>query len=127
MKLLLDQCIPRGAAGALRDAGLDAVHTGECDLSTASDSAILSFAREQQRIIISLDSDFHLLMARENATSPSVIRIRQEGLRTEAVTSLILSILDPCKEDLLHGALVSATQEQVRIRLLPLNKHRDDR
>jgi len=126
MKLLLDQGIPRGSAVALRDAGLDAVHTGECDLSTASDSAILAFAREQQRIVISLDSDFHVLMARENATAPSVIRIRQEGLRAESAASLILSVLDLCKEDLLHGALVSVTQERVRLRLLPLNQPSDN-
>ena len=122
MKILLDQGIPRGAAVALRDAGFDAIHTGECDLATASDSLILSVARQQQRIIVSLDSDFHMLMASENATSPSVIRIRQEGLRAEAATALILSVLDMCRDDLLHGALISATQRQVRIRLLPLSQ-----
>jgi predicted nuclease of predicted toxin-antitoxin system len=123
MKILLDQCIPRGAAAALRDAGFDAVHVGECDLSAAPDSLILSVARQQQRIIVSLDSDFHMLLAGENASSPSVIRIRQEGLRAEAATDLILSVLNACKDDLLHGAMISATQEQVRIRLLPLSKH----
>ena len=122
MKILLDQGIPRGAAAALRDAGFDAVHTGECDLSTAPDSRILSIARQQQRIIVSLDSDFHMLMARENATSPSVIRIRQEGLGAEAAADLILSVLETCKDDLLRGALISATQRQVRVRLLPLSQ-----
>ena len=122
MKILLDQGIPRGVAIALGDAGFDAIHTGQCDLSTASDSLILSVAREQERIIVSLDSDFHMLMASKNATSPSVIRIRQEGLRAEAAADLILSVLDMCKDDLLHGALISATQKQVRIRLLPLSQ-----
>jgi predicted nuclease of predicted toxin-antitoxin system len=123
MKILLDQCIPRGAAAALRDAGFDAVHVAECDLSTAPDSLILSVARQQQRIIISLDSDFHMLLASENATAPSVIRIRQEGLRAKAAAVLIRSVLDTCKDDLLHGAMISATQKQVRIRLLPLSQH----
>ena len=37
MKLLLDQGLPRSAAELLRQKGLDAVHTGECGLSVASD------------------------------------------------------------------------------------------
>ena len=37
MKLLLDHGLPRSAAGLLRDAGMDAVHTGERGLATASD------------------------------------------------------------------------------------------
>ena len=81
MRILLDQGVPRGAAAVLSNAGHNAIHTGQCGLATASDSQILSVAREQQRIIVSLDSDFHSLIARQNATGPSVIRIRQEGLR----------------------------------------------
>ena len=52
MKILLDQGLPRLSAQALRDAGVDAVHTGECGLSTASDSEIPATAREQGRIVI---------------------------------------------------------------------------
>jgi len=122
MKILLDQGVPRGAAAILGNAGFDTVHTGQCGLSTAPDPAILSAARQQQRVVVSLDSDFHMLIARENATSPSVIRIRQEGLRAEAMAELLLSVLKQCKDDLLRGALISATQKQVRIRLLPLSQ-----
>ena len=45
MKLLLDQGLPRSAAGLLRQEGLDAVHTGECGLSVASDYEILAAGR----------------------------------------------------------------------------------
>ena len=40
--------------------------------------------------------------------------------RGAAATGLVLSVMDMCKNDTLHGALISATQKHVRIRLLPL-------
>jgi len=126
MKILLDQGLPRLSAQALRDAGVDAVHTGECGLSTASDSEILATAREQGRIVISLDSDFHRLMALSGAVEPSVVRIRQEGLRAEAAASLILSVLRRGEEALRCGALVSVTFDRIRLRHLPLERHRGD-
>ena len=126
MKILLDQGLPRLSAQALRDAGVDAVHTGECGLSTASDSEILATAREQGRIVISLDSDFHRLIALSGAAEPSVVRIRQEGLQAEAAANLILSVLRRGEEDLRSGALVSVTLDRIRLRHLPLERHRRD-
>ena len=124
MKLLLDQGLPRSAAQALRDVGLDAVHTGECGLATSSDSAILGAAREQGRIVVSLDSDFHKLMALANAGAPSVIRIRIEGLRAKEAADVIHSVVQRCRDDLDKGALVSVAQDRIRMRRLPLREHR---
>ena len=42
---------------------------------------ILDFARTGQRVIITLDSDFHTILAVTNASSPSVILIRLEALK----------------------------------------------
>lgn len=76
MRLLLDQGLPRTAADLLHSAGMDAVHTGECGLATASDIAILEYTRAEDAIVVTLDADFHALMALSGATQPSVIRIR---------------------------------------------------
>ena len=67
MKLLLDQGLPRSSAELLRQEGLDAVHTGECGLSEASDDAILAAGRAQGRTVVTLDSDFHTILALEEA------------------------------------------------------------
>jgi predicted nuclease of predicted toxin-antitoxin system len=120
MKLLLDQCLPRSAAGLLRDAGIDAVHTGECGLSTAADSVILDYARDQDRVIVTFDSDFHALLALTNAAGPSTIRIRIEGLRAKATTNIIRSILKRCRDDLTSGVAISVTEKQIRLRNLPI-------
>jgi predicted nuclease of predicted toxin-antitoxin system len=64
----------------LRDAGWDAVHAIELGLSRASDASILDYARTDQRVICTLDADFHALLVTSGYGNPSVIRIRQEGL-----------------------------------------------
>jgi predicted nuclease of predicted toxin-antitoxin system len=47
----------------------------------ASDAVILDYAREEGRVIVTLDADFHTLLALTGATFPSVVRVRIEGLR----------------------------------------------
>ena len=61
MKLLLDQGLPRSAASLLRAADIDTVHTGEIGLATADDESIIQVARQQERVVITLDADFHSL------------------------------------------------------------------
>lgn len=74
MKLLLDQGLPRSAASLLRAAGVDTVHVGEIGMSAVSDSAILAQGQAEQRVVVTLDADFHALLALSGATAPSVIR-----------------------------------------------------
>jgi len=120
MRLLLDQGLPRSSAVMLCGAGVDALHAGECGLATASDEALLKTAREQGRAVITLDADFHALLALGGASGPSVIRIRIEGLRAEALVNLVRTVLDRCGEDLAKGAVVSVTQRQIRVHRLPV-------
>src|SRR5262245_45464493 len=107
MKLLLDQGLPRSAAEELRLAGIDALHVGEIGLATAEDAEILRRAREDARIVVTLDADFHALLARLGAVEPSVIRVRIEGLRATALSHLVQVVLCQCDEDLEQGAVVT--------------------
>lgn len=120
MKLLLDQGLPRGAADLLRTAGLDAVHVAEIGCSTAEDHEILQKAREADRVVVTLDADFHALLALSGAAAPSVIRIRIEGLKADAVSQLLQSVIATCTDDLKSGAMVSITENRIRVRRLPL-------
>jgi predicted nuclease of predicted toxin-antitoxin system len=120
MKLLLDQGLPRSTAFLLRAAGIEAIHVGERALATAPDSAILEVARQEERIVVTLDADFHALLVLSGSASPSVIRIRIEGLRTEPLAALLVDVLKLCKDDLSRGAMVSVTEHGVRVRRLPL-------
>lgn len=120
--LLLDQGLPRSAADRLRNSGWDAVHTGEIGLSAASDSTILAFAREHNRVVVTLDADFHALLAVGGGQSPSVVRIRREGLDAEALAKLLLAVLPQLESALHEGAMVSVLDDSVRVRLLPVKK-----
>jgi predicted nuclease of predicted toxin-antitoxin system len=120
MKLLLDQGLPRSTVLHLSKAGIDATHVGEAGLATASDAKILKFANQSGNIVVTLDADFHALLALSGVAGPSVIRVRIEGLRGEALASLRITVLKVCRDDLNKGAMVSVTENGFRIRQLPL-------
>jgi predicted nuclease of predicted toxin-antitoxin system len=118
--ILLDQGLPRTAASALRDDGWDVLHTGDIGLSRSSDAAILDYARKEGRIIITLDSDFHTILALTNASAPSVIRIRLEGLKGPELASLIKTIWLKVEVHVRKGAMVSVTEAGIRIKSIPM-------
>jgi len=124
MKFLLDQGLPRSTAALLRQSGIDSVHVGEIGLASAEDVTILEEGRRSGQVVVTSDADFHALMALSGETSPSVIRIRIEGLRAEAYTRLLKEILQSCEKDLETGALVSVQPGRMRVKRLPLIQKR---
>ncbi len=122
MRLLLDQGLPRSSAEILRNKGWDIQHTGEIGMSRATDRQILEYARDEQRIVITLDSDFHAILAVENLDSPSVVRIRQEGLRGPELAELVEKIWSRIGQQLENGAMATITEKAIRIRKIPLHE-----
>lgn len=70
-------------------------------------------------MIVTLDSDFHALLALSNARKPSVIRIRREGLGGPEVAKLLDQIWSKCKDAIQQGAMVTVTENKIRVRYLP--------
>lgn len=95
--------LPRSTVLHLQNAGIEAAHVGDKGLAAASDAKILDFGRQEGRVVVTLDADFHVLLALSGATGPSVIRIRIEGLRAENLASLLVNVLQVCKDDLMEG------------------------
>jgi hypothetical protein len=54
------------------------------------------------------------------ANSPSVIRIRIEGLKGVALASVLIRVLATVAAELAVGAVVSVTTFKIRVRLLPI-------
>lgn len=102
----------------LREAGIDAIHVSKIEMFEAEDAEILQRAKEEERVVATLDVDFHTLLALNEATSPLVIRI---GLkRAQAITDLLLMVIAECEDDLLQGVAVTVEPSCIRIRRLPL-------
>jgi predicted nuclease of predicted toxin-antitoxin system len=120
MKLLLDQGLPLSAAALLRDASFDTIHVGEIGMSEAEDAEIIQRARDERRVVATLDADFHTLLTLDEASSPSVIRIRIERLRASALTDLLLRVIAECEEELEQGSAITVEPSRIRIRRPPL-------
>lgn len=90
------------------------------EMQQASDREILDYARMQQRVCVTLDADFHGLLAVNNMESPSVVRIRQEGLKGSDVAQLLRGIWPMIETKVERGAMVTVTEKNVRIRYLPI-------
>jgi predicted nuclease of predicted toxin-antitoxin system len=120
MKLLLDQGLPRTAAALLCEVGIDAVHVADIGMAAALDEQIVARAHAEGRVVVTLDADFHAILALTRATGPSVIRIRVEGLRGEDLARRIRVVLGACSGDLATGAVVSADMTRIRLRRLPI-------
>jgi predicted nuclease of predicted toxin-antitoxin system len=120
MKFLLDQGLPRSTVQHLQAIGLEAEHVGDLGLATATDEAILAEGRARDAIVATLDADFHAILARSGAASPSVIRIRIQGLKGEDVARFIDRVVQAVESDLLAGAAVTVTDRRLALRRLPL-------
>lgn len=120
MRFLLDQGLPRSTVQHLQAVGLEADHVGALGLATATDAAILAEASARGASVVTLDADFHALLARSRAASPSVIRIRIQGLKGEDVARVIDQAVRAVKSDLLAGAAVTVTERRLALRRLPL-------
>ena len=118
MKLLLDQGLPRGTASILRAQGLDVLHVCEIGMSRADDFAVLQRARDEARVAVTLDADFHSILAISGQASPSVIRIRIEGLRADRLAALLIDVIAEAKKALDSGALLTVQSHRIRIRKL---------
>lgn len=120
MRWLLDQGLPRTAADLLRGLGMDAVHVGEIGMAGATDRGITNIAGQQDRIIVTLDSDFHAILALSGTQKPSVIRIREEGLKAAEVCKFITGARDLFANELMAGCVLSVTSTKARLRMLPI-------
>lgn len=120
MRVLLDQGLAPSTAALLRTNGWDAVHVSELGMERAEDTEILTLARNTERICITLDHDFHAHLALTQSGSPSVILLRVQGLDRNGQAALIRTVCEMCADALTTGAAVSADQDTIRIRRLPL-------
>ena len=120
MKLLLDQGLPRSIVLELHKLNIDSVHVGDIGMAASTDADIINKAQDDGRIVITLDSDFHTILAANESLEPSVIRIRIEGLKAKGLSKIIYNVLLSASEEIKEGAAISVNDKGIRIHKLPL-------
>jgi predicted nuclease of predicted toxin-antitoxin system len=119
MRLILDQGLPRDAAAFLRQNGWDCVHVGELGMARAEDTEIVQFSRDRNAVIVTLDADFHALLATSMASGPSVIRLRSQGLDGQAVATYVIRTAQRFAAELGQGCLITVKSKKTTCHLLP--------
>ncbi len=88
-------------------------------MQQASDIEILDYAESESRVVITLDRDFPQILALTAASRPSVVLVRQQGLRAAEVAALITSVWQH-EAQLDRGCVVTVSARGTRVRLLPM-------
>jgi predicted nuclease of predicted toxin-antitoxin system len=97
------------------------VHTADYGLSRAGDDEILARAADEDRVLISADTDFGGLLAAQDATVPSVILYRRRTRRRpHEQVMVLLANLTALEADLDVGAIAVIDDRGIRIRRLPI-------
>ena len=121
MKFLADMGISHKTVSFLHALGYDAVHLSEQGLERLPDPGIVEKARREERILLVHDLGFGELVAASGATLPSVITFRLRNMHPDRVNGALQNILSQHGETLEHGAMISVTEGQIRVRRLPLS------
>lgn len=113
MKFLIDNGLSPDLADLLAAAGHDAVHVRTLGLQSAADALIFHTALEQQRVLVSADTDFGALLTLGQRDQPSVILLRPGSpRRPDQQSQMLLANLDNLAIDLERGAIVVFPPEQ---------------
>jgi len=105
----------------LNKAGWDAVHVAVLGLRAEPDTVAMQTALDDDRVLVSADTDFGALLAASRASRPSVVLVRRVvGRRVEALAALLLANLPEVKEDLRAGSVVVIGDDSLRVRRLPI-------
>ena len=122
MRFLIDASLSYRVAEALQKAGHNAVHVRDVMSVDAPDTAIFDHAANDDRIIVSADTDFGELLSRRQAARPSLVLLRRRTRRRPSdQTTLLLTQLPAVVDDLEAGAIVVIEEARVRVRSLPVD------
>jgi predicted nuclease of predicted toxin-antitoxin system len=120
MKFLLNMNVDRELAAKLEKRGHSCRHVGDIGLSRAKDIEIVLEAQRASEVIVTHDLDHGHLLAFSGETAPSVIILRLRDLNTDQINSRINSVWREIESPLTKGAIISLSDNSLRIRNLPI-------
>jgi predicted nuclease of predicted toxin-antitoxin system len=89
-------------------------------MGKAADDEIVAWSLGKNAIVVTLDADFHTILAVSGASGPSVIRLRMQGLGAPEVVELVQKVLAGFEADLKRGSLVTVKAHKITCHRLPI-------
>ena len=120
MKFLADMGISPRTVDYLKTMGYDAIHLVEQRLEKLEDIDILEKAKQENRIVLTVDLDFGYLLAISGASLPSVILFRLGNETYEMINERLVEVLNKYQKYLETGAIISVRDDLDRVRKLPI-------
>jgi predicted nuclease of predicted toxin-antitoxin system len=122
LRFLIDNALPPRLADLLLAAGYDAVHVRAYGMHAATDEVILARALDEDRIVVSADSDFSAILAAQEAERPSFILFRETNLLVARdYLDMLLPALPMLEPELSAGCVAVFRNSRLRVRKLPFS------
>lgn len=105
---------------ALTDQGYDIIRCTDILPANAPNIEILEFARTEDRIVLTQDLDFSMLVAINNYDQPSLITLRLSSAKPDIVSDRLFEVLPMLEQELQTSVAITIDDDSVGIRKLPI-------
>ena len=116
MRFKLDENLPRAPRAVLAEHGWDVHDVYEEGLARALDTVIRAVCEQEERILVTLDTDFADVRLVDPVTSPGVILLRPPDQSIQSTVSCLRGAVRLLATETPRGALWLVARDRVRVR-----------
>ena len=89
-------------------------------MAKAADDEILAWSSGIDAIVVTVDADFHTILAVSGSAGPSVMRLRILGSGAQEVVEIVQKVLARFGRELERGSLVTVKPHKITCHRLPI-------